>query len=79
MRRPPKIPSRAEIQEILEALESADLDEPVRRRIVAIAKTMDAVSAELARADTTVERVLGIVRAVRRREGSRAPDPEDVD
>jgi hypothetical protein len=78
VRRPPKIPSRAEIQEILEALESADLDEPVRRRIVAIAKTMDAVSAELARADTTVERVLGIVRAVRRRGASRAPDPEDV-
>lgn len=78
MRRPPKIPSRAEIQEILEAMESADLDEPVRRRIVAIAETMDAVSAELERADTTVKRVRGIVRAVRRRGTSRASDPEDV-
>jgi hypothetical protein len=78
VRRPPKIPSRAEIQEILEAMESTDLDEPVRRRIVAIAETMDAVYAELERADTTVERVRGIVRAVRRRRASRAPDPEDV-
>ena len=78
MRRPPKIPSRAEIREILKATESADLDEPVRRRIVAIAETMDAVYAELERADTTVARVRGIVRAVRRRGASRAPDPEDV-
>ena len=78
MRRPPKIPSRTEIQEILEAMESADLDDPVRRRIVAIAETMDAVSAELERANTTVERVRGIVRAVRRRGASRAPDPEDI-
>ena len=78
MRRPPKIPSRAEIQEILEAMASTDLDVPVRRRIVAIAETMDAMYAELERADTTVERVRGIVRAVRRRRASRAPDPEDV-
>lgn len=78
MRRPPKIPSRAEIREILEAMESADLDEPVRRRVVAIAETMDAVYAEFERADTTVERVRGIVRAVRRRGAPRAPDPEDV-
>jgi len=77
VRRPPKIPSRAEIREILETMESADLDGPVRRRIVAIAETMDAVYAELERADTTVERVRGIVRAVRRG-ASRAPDPEDV-
>ena len=78
MRRPPKIPSRAEIQEILVAVESADLDEPVRRRIVAIAETIDAMYAELKRVDTTVERVRGIVRAVRRRRTSRDPDPEDV-
>jgi len=78
VRRPPKIPSRTEIQEILEALKSADLEEPVRRRLVAIAATMDAVYAEFERAGTTVERVRGIVRAVRRRGASRAPDPEDV-
>jgi len=78
VRRPPKIPSRAEIQEILEAVESADFDEPVRRRIVAIAGTIEAMYAELARVDTTVARMRGIVRAVRRRRTPRDPDPEDV-